>query len=48
MVDTLRAAILGSLNCMLSIHHLSLRLGLYIEDSEVPNGIEGVLNLIER
>jgi hypothetical protein len=46
MVDTLRVAILGSLNCMLSTHHLGLRLGHDIEDAEVPNGIEGVSNLI--
>ena len=48
MVDNLRVAILGSLNCMLSIHHLRLRLGLDIEDSEVLSGIEGVSDLIER
>jgi len=48
MVDTLRAAILSSLNYMLFIHYPRLRLGLNIKDFKVLNGIEGVLNLIER
>jgi len=44
IVNNLMVAILSSLNCMLSIYHLCLRLGLDIEDSE----IKGVSNLIER
>jgi len=48
MVDTLRVAILGSLNYILSIYYLRLRLGLNIKDFKVLNKIEGVLNLIER
>ena len=47
MVDTLRVAIIGSLNHMLSIIHPRLKLGLYIEDAEVLNWMEVVLNLIE-
>jgi len=48
IVDTLKIAILGSLNCMLSIYHLCLRLGLNIKDFKVLNGIKAVSKLLER
>ena len=46
MADTLGVATLGSLNYMLSIHHLSLKLGFDTQDYKALKRLEVWLNLI--
>ena len=46
--DNLRVATPGSLNYILSIHHLSLKPGLNTKDYEAPKWLEVFLNPIEQ